>query len=240
MAIVSGASNYAFIDQKLGTTGGPNKIPPLGATLWKPGTVYGANVTVQNGGFTFNTTAGGTSAAAVAVGPTPNGLTDNTVTWTLGAAIGGPYAIDSVQTQELGYQAIVKDFGPNAFGTGFAQYVAFGGTTVPGDVVVIDQYNQSCARCGQAGAKGYAGVSLGSGAAGKFGWVLIAGVHDYINALSGTSAVKVTVYASTTAGQLYSTASAGNGVAGLVLQVTADTQNRAQGAMSWPTLMGNP
>lgn len=54
--------------------------------VWAVATLYNAADTVQNAGFVFNCSVGGTSAAAGG-GPTPSSLTDNTVTWTLvGAA----------------------------------------------------------------------------------------------------------------------------------------------------------
>jgi hypothetical protein len=239
MAIVSGASRYQFVDQKLGLTSGPAAFPPLGASQWAPGTVYPAKATVVNGGFIFNTTAGGTSAAAVAVGPTPNGLTDNSVTWVLGGPLAGPCQIDAAQTQELGYQAIAKDLGPNAFGMAQLIYVAFTGTTVAGDFVIIDQYNMTAAQAAQ-GARGLVGVSMGAGASGKYGWVMIFGVHDSANALNGASTINTIAYISTTAGRVYTTAHSTDGVPGVVIKVTGDAQNRGAVYLNWACAAGNP
>jgi hypothetical protein len=240
MAIVSGASRYQFIDQKLGLTSGP-MLPPLGVLLWAPATVYAAKSSVMNGGFVYYSAAGGTSAAAVAVGPTPNGLTDNTVTWTLTGPATGPYWVDSAQQQELGYQAVARDFGPNNFGVAQLIYVAFNGTTVAGDFVVIDQYNQAAVQTNTGATyRGLVGVSMGAGAAGKYGWVMIFGTHDFANLGNGASVVGTIAYMSATAGRVLTTVSGTNGVPGVVIKVTGDAQNRGAAFLNWPSASGNP
>lgn len=243
MAIVSGASKYQWMDPKLGTTstsqGGSLMVPPFGATQWAPGTVYAAKASVVNGAFLFNTSAGGTSASAVAVGPTPNGLTDNSVTWTLGGPIGGPCNIDATAVQEIGYMALAKDVGPNNFGVGQFMYVAFTGTTVPGDLVLVDAYNATGAQAARS-ARGSIGISMGAGASGKFGWVMIQGIHDSINAKNGASTINTVLYAFTTAGQCATTSNATDGIGGMVLKVTGDAQNRGAGVVYWPSMTGNP
>jgi len=243
MAIISGSCNYRFIDPKLGVSGGPAFMPPFGASQWVPAAVYPAKASVQNGGFIFNTVAGGTSAAAVSIGPTPNGLTDNTVTWVLAGAVAGPCQIDTTASQELGYQAIAKDFGPNQFGVGQFMYVGFSGTTVPGDFVTIDQYGSGAgpvATATAAAGRGLCGISMGSGAAGKFGWIMILGVHDSANFGNGASVVGQIAYMSATAGRVLTTVSGTNGVPGVVIKVTGDTQNRGTAYTVWAQAAGNP
>lgn len=239
MAIVSGLSNYRFITgTKLGLTGGP-VLPPLGASQWAPATVYPAGSKVVNGGFLFSTVAGGTSAAAVAGGPCPLRLTDNTVTWVLQGAYAGPYLVTTSQVHELGLIAEALDSGPNAFGIAEMVYVKFSGTTNPGDFVVVDRYNFTAA-ASTTTARGLVGVSMGAGASGSFGWVLIRGVHDACNLGSGASTVGAITYESATAGRILTTASATNGVPGIVIKVTGDASNVGAADLYWPVAAGNP
>ncbi|WP_242394849.1 hypothetical protein [Anaeromyxobacter oryzisoli] len=240
MAIVSGSVNYRFIDEKFGTTGGPNATPPLGATQWKPGTNYAAGVTVVNGGFLFtNNGAAGASAAAVALGPVPSALVDNTVTWTLSAPLSGACQTDAAQAQELGYIAEAIDIGPNAFGVGELMYVKFTGATAPGDFVVVDRYNMTAAQAA-AGGRGLVGISMGTGAAGRYGWVLVRGVHDAANLGNGASVVGAIPYLSATGGRILTTASATNGVPGVIIKVTGNASNVGTAELLWPVAGGNP
>lgn len=239
MAIVSGLSNYRFIEgEKIGLTGGPTQ-PPLGASQWAPATVYPAGSKVVNGGHLFSTVAGGTSAAAVSAGPCPLRLTDNTVTWVYQGAVGGPYLVTTSQVHELGLIMDMLDTGPNAFGDAEAIYVKFSGTTNPGDFVVVDRYNFTAA-ASTTTARGLVGVSLGAGAAGSFGWVLIRGVHDACNLGNGASTVGAITYESATAGRILTTASATNGVPGIVIKVTGDASSVGAADLYWPVAAGNP
>jgi hypothetical protein len=67
------------------------KVAQQASTVWAVGTVYGANARVSNGGLTYKTAAGGTSAAAPATGPAGTGaaIVDNTVTWAYEPTING-------------------------------------------------------------------------------------------------------------------------------------------------------
>jgi hypothetical protein len=67
------------------------KVVQASTTAWAASTVYGAGATVVNGGLTYKTTAGGTSAALPATGPsgTSAAIVDNTVTWAYTPSITG-------------------------------------------------------------------------------------------------------------------------------------------------------
>ena len=67
------------------------KVVQAAMTIWAPNTIYGAGVSVSNGGLTYKTAAGGTSAAAPATGPagTGNAIVDNTATWAYTPSITG-------------------------------------------------------------------------------------------------------------------------------------------------------
>src|ERR1700686_3906332 len=67
------------------------KVAQQASVPWVANTVYGANARVSNGGLSYKTTAGGTSAAAPATGPagTGNAIVDNTVTWFYEPTISG-------------------------------------------------------------------------------------------------------------------------------------------------------
>jgi hypothetical protein len=238
MAIVSGLANYRFIGAKVGLSGGPTS-PPLGTTLWAPATVYPAGAMVVNGGLLFNTVAGGTSAAAVAGGPCPTRLTDNTVTWVFKGPVGGPYTVTTTQQHELGLIEEVLDSGPNSFGVGECIYVKFSGTTVPGDFVAVDRYNFTCVQASTT-MRGLIGVSMGIGASGSYGWVMLRGVHDYCNLGNGASTVGAITYECATAGRILTTASATNGVPGIVIKVTGDATHVGTADLYWPVAGGNP
>lgn len=187
--------------------------PGTGPTIttppqWVAGTVYAANSRVVNGGFSFKTTAGGTaSATANTPGPTPNTLTDGTVTWVVEGPIAGLHDVDTVQNHELGTVIDVKDVNANSMGE--AEYVKFTGNVKAGDFVVFDQFGKTCVQLatgsGGAGVPLRVGVSLCSAASGNFGWVLIRGVHDTANVVS-TAIVAGTVLATATGGQVNSSA----------------------------------
>lgn len=67
------------------------KVAQASSVVWAVGTVYGAGARVSNGGLTYKTTAGGTSAAAPATGPsgTGAGIADNTVLWDYEPTVNG-------------------------------------------------------------------------------------------------------------------------------------------------------
>lgn len=67
------------------------KVIQANAVAWAAATVYAAGARVSNGGLTYTTPAGGTSANAPATGPAGTGaaIVDNTVIWTYSPSVGG-------------------------------------------------------------------------------------------------------------------------------------------------------
>jgi hypothetical protein len=183
------AVNYKFIDDKIGLTS--SAIPTAGVPAWVASTVYAALSQVTRGGFLFATVAGGTSST---VGPTPQYLTDGTVTWVLKGPVGGPCQSDSSAKHELGYIALAKD---DTYGVAELIYVKFTGATaiVAGDAVQIDRSGITCPQTGTTLASSNSpiavGIAMGSHALDvatpTYGWVLIRGVHDNANVTTSST-----------------------------------------------------
>lgn len=96
------------------------KVVQAATTVWAPNTVYGAGASVSNGGLTYNTVAGGTSAVAPATGPSGTGaaIVDGSVTWVYTPSITGvdPATFAFVMVWKNRLWFVQKD-------TGFAWYL---------------------------------------------------------------------------------------------------------------------
>ena len=117
---------------------------------------------------------------------------------------------DTTQQQQLGLIEIAKDISTNAYGIAELMYVKFTGTVAAGDFVIFDLYNKTCiaSPTSAASALGFGvGISLAAQSSGKYGWILISGVHDAANIADAV-----------TAGQLLS----GSGTAGRAGTATAN------------------
>jgi hypothetical protein len=193
-------AKYQFNDgAKLGYTGSGQAGLP--ATPWAPATVYAAGAVAENGGFVFQTAAGGISAAFVAgttQGPTPVVLTDNTVTWVLkgfSSALCTQDTVDSNSGQprhELGIIAIGKDISNNGYGEAEFMYVKFSGIVVPGDFVYVNQQNfvaQQIPAAILAAQRGFGKIAITMGAqvVGSYGWVMVRGIHDCANVATASA-----------------------------------------------------
>ena len=176
-------AKYNWVDStKIGLS--PSVIPNPSAPIWVGGTVYGANSIVANGGFLFSTVAGGTAGATTLIGPTPQNLTDNTITWVLIGPITGLGVSDATAQVELGFSAIAKD---PTYGIAEFVYVKFSGTTVAGDIVFVNRQALTAAQCPTSAAVGILGVSMGSQTTGKFGWVMVRGIMDAANVVTSAT-----------------------------------------------------
>jgi hypothetical protein len=169
---------YKFVDEKLGLSSGGGL--QTGTADWVASTVYAVGNVVRNGGFYYKCSVAGTSASSI--GPSPNTLADNTVTWVLGNSAMPTTTTDTAQAHELGYIALALD---PTYGIGEFIYVKFTGITVAGDFVTFDRFNKTATQTAAAapGANKYLsiGISMGSQTATSFGWVMIRGVHDQAN-----------------------------------------------------------
>ncbi len=115
--------------------------------------------------------------------------------------VGNIADVDSAQrTVDLG--SIVKGRDPT-YGEAEFIYVKFTGTVNAGDFVIVDRYNKTAIQspAAAANAKGFSvGVAMGTAAAGQFGLVMIRGVYDVANVVTGTAA-GVLLSGSATVGQ---------------------------------------
>lgn len=175
------AVRYRFVDEKLGLSSGGGL--QTGTADWVGATAYTVGQVVRNGGFYYKCSVAGTSAASP--GPSPNTLTDNTVTWVLGTSAMPTTASDSTQLHELGYIALGKDTSAGDYGIGEFIYVKFTGTVAPGDFVIVDRQGKTAVQTPGAapGASKFSaiGISMGAQTSGAFGWVMIRGIHDQAN-----------------------------------------------------------
>ena len=212
--MANGAAFHKFTDSRGGLSSGGSI--PLGALLWKGGTTWAAGAVVQNGNFLFTTAAGGAGAAS-GIGPTRLALVDASCTWTVMGSCSGLSAIETTPSQELGFTAAARDFGPNAYGAIDARYTKFTGAAAitAGSFVVFDGYGQTCTASPTAAPgsnKGsLVGIAMGSPALNVtsplYGWVMVRGVYDGANVITTFTAGAV-LSGSATAG-----AAIGNAVA---------------------------
>lgn len=96
-----------------------------------------------------------------------------------------PTTVDTTQQQELGYIAIAKDA---TYGLGEFIYVKFTGTVAAGDFVFVDRFALTCVQAPTTATKGNLGISMAAQVTGQYGWVMIRGVHDGANVVTGVTA----------------------------------------------------
>jgi len=238
------AINYQIVDaSKLGAPGpGPTRLPIVGYTTWAINTVYGAGAKVQNGAFLFSTVAGGTSAAS-GNGPSPQYLTDNSVTWVLVGGVSNLTVSDATQQMDLGTTLTGSD---PTYGVGEFIYVKLTGSTaiVAGDAVIINRAAMTAvqAASGATGtSRGLCGLAMGSHALNvatpTYGWVMLRGVHSHANIITGTS-VDVGLHISATAGRLGLSPVSTYSTPGFVGRVANAANNVGMCELAWPVGSG--
>jgi len=245
--MANGAMMYKLADSaKLGgPSSGPAGLFP-GAPLWAISTVYAAKSYVQNGGFIFYTSAGGTSAAS-GVGPTPQYLTDNSVTWTLVGGATNITASEATQSNPLGWLAEGIDLGPNSYDNADFIYMKMTGSTniVAGDFVQMNRASKTCTQSPTALASANSpipiGIAMGSHALATatptYGWVMIRGVCDGANVTTGGTAGYCCSLGAAT-GRVLGTGYVSNKtIEGAILLATA-ANNQGTVELYWPMASG--
>jgi hypothetical protein len=234
--MANGAVNYKFMDEKLGL--GPGGGSGLAEKAWAVGITPAVGDIYVNGGFKFRCSVSGATAAS-GVGPTPQYLVDNACTWVLVGPAAAITGVDATQAQEVGYIALGKDVGPNAYGVGEFQYVKFNGTVTAGDFVVIDRGAGNTIQASTGNGKGSIGIAMCSAVAGQYGWAMVRGIHDGANVASGVAA-GTPLYLTATAGRPNGTVVAGNKADGAYERlVAASANNVGTVELEWPAWSGN-
>lgn len=147
---------------------------------------------------------------------------------------------DTVQQTQLG--TIVKGFdsSSSAYGEGEFEYVKFTGTVAAGDFVLFDRGAKTCIQLTQAAVtanKGCVGIAMAAQVTGQFGWVMIRGIHDGANVVTGVTA-GTALGASTTAGRAAAT-SATFKLDGAYERVSTSASNIGVAGLEWPFASGN-
>ena len=177
---------YKSLDDRLGI---PSSNQPSNTTFWTAGAVYAAGAAVICGGFIYTANGAGTAGTTP---PTPNNLSDGTITWTLKGPASSFCVVDppGAQSVELGYIADVRDYSVNDYGMGEMIYVKFSAAAVnPGDFVIVNRQAKTAVQTPAAspGASQLSEIGICMGtvpSAGGFGWVMIRGVHDAANLIA--------------------------------------------------------
>lgn len=142
---------------------------------------------------------------------------------------------DTTQRIPLGQTIIAQDA---TYGQGEFHYVKFTGTVVAGDFVFFDRYNKTCTQTPAAATKGNVGLSMAAQAAGSFGYVMVRGVHDAANVLTGTAIQTNGNYGSAiTVGRLTSAATANYFLDGVGTKVSG-AANVGTVELYWPVCSG--
>lgn len=229
---------YKFVDEKLGLSSGGGLTTAV--SDWKASTAYTVGQVVRNGGFLYKCSVAGTSASSI--GPSPNTLTDNTVTWVLGISAMSSTATETTQQHDLGYIAIGRD---DTYGIGEFVYVKFTGNVSPGDFVIVDRQGktavQTPATAPGASKESFGGIAMGNhataGTTADFGWVMIRGVHDQANVAA--SGVAGTIMAgSAVAGRATSAAQTLNYLFDGAVQRVAGVVGTGTVELYWPVCSG--
>lgn len=79
------------------------------------------------------------------------------------------------------------DFSTADFGTAEFLYVKFTGTVAAGDLCIVDRQAKTATQTGTVATKGNLGIAMGAQTTGCFGYVMLRGVHDAANVLTGTT-----------------------------------------------------
>jgi|GEM_PF-4331841 len=143
---------------------------------------------------------------------------------------------DAVAQQEVGYVAIAKD---PTYGLGEFMYCKFTAAVAAGDLVIMDRFGQATIDAPAVATKGNFGISMGAqtGAA-TYGWVMIRGVHDGANVLTGSAVAYGPNYGSViNAGRITSAVTASYIIDTLAIKVSG-AANVGTVEIYWPTCSG--
>jgi hypothetical protein len=95
---------------------------------------------------------------------------------------------DTAAVAPLGTVVRGKDTSTADYGEAEFAYVKFTGTVVAGDWVLVDRFAKTCVQSPAATAKGNYGISMAAQSSGTYGWVMVRGVHDGANVVTGQTA----------------------------------------------------
>jgi hypothetical protein len=158
-----------------------------------------------------------------------------------GNYIGASPLTNADTTAQLALGSIAKavDTSTNAYGEAEFIYVKFTGTVAAGDLVVWDRLNKTCVQSATSATKGNFGISMAAQVTGQFGWVMIRGVHDAANVLSGATVGYAPNYGSAlTAGRVTSAVTANYIIDGLAIRVTGNGSNVGTVELYYPVCSG--
>lgn len=129
---------------------------------------------------------------------------------------------DTTQRIPLGTIVNAVDASTAAYGQAEFLYVKFTGTVVAGDLCLVDRQAKTATQVPAAATKATMGLAMAAQAANQYGYVMIRGVHDVANVLTGTTLQYGPNYGSAlTAGRITSAVTATFIVDGVAVKVSA-------------------
>ena len=147
---------------------------------------------------------------------------------------------DTTQRMPLGQYVEATDASSTAYGEADFIYVKFTGTCAAGDLVVVDRQAKTAVQSGTTAARGYVGLAMGAQTTGCFGYVMVRGVHDAANVLTGstlTTGIVQTYISALTAGRITSAVTANMIIDGITLKVSG-ASNVGTVELVWPYCSG--
>lgn len=146
---------------------------------------------------------------------------------------------DTTPRMALGQTVEGIDTSANAYGSAEFIYVKFTGNVAAGDLVVVDRFNKTAVVSPTAATKGNCfGISMAAQSTGQYGFVMIRGVHDAANVLTGSTVQVAPIYGSAiTAGRITSAVTANYIIDGLAIKASA-ASNVGTVELYWPACSG--
>jgi hypothetical protein len=142
---------------------------------------------------------------------------------------------DTTQRIGLGQYVVAQDSSTAQFGQADFVYVKFTGTVAAGDLVVVDRQAKTAVQAPTAATKGFFGLAMAAQTNGCFGYVMVRGVHDAANILTGSTLQVAPNYGSAlNAGRITSAVTAGYIVDGLAVKVSG-ASNVGTVELYWPS-----
>jgi hypothetical protein len=160
-----------------------------------------------------------------------------------GSALGTPVLTASDSTQKFPLGTIVKgaDFSSAAYGEAEFRYTKFTGSTniAAGDFVIFAAADNTCIPIAAA-SRGQIGIAMAAQALATatptYGWVMVRGVHDAANVVTGGSAGNP-LYTCATGARASTTAVSTQAIVPAFLRVQAAASNVGIVEIWWPSVV---
>lgn len=146
---------------------------------------------------------------------------------------------DTTARINLGTIVIGIDTSSAGVGVGEFMYVKFSGTVAAGDLVSVNRQANTAVQSPTSATKGVFGIAMGAQAANQYGYVMIRGIHDAANVITGSGTPDFgAVYGSAlTAGRITNAVTANYILDGMAIRVQG-ASNVGTVELYWPLVSG--